>query len=46
MRFGSAHAPTMIPGRTIFAARNSSSITSSSSADASRPHGFGHDGVM
>jgi hypothetical protein len=45
IRVGNAHAPTMIDGRRTFAAANSSSITSSSSAEASRPHGFGHEGV-
>jgi hypothetical protein len=46
IKFGSAHAPTPIFGRTTFAARNSSSITSNSTAPASRPHGLGQPGVM
>ena len=43
---GSTHAPTCRCGRRTRATANSSSITSCSSGDASRPHGRGQCGAM
>ena len=45
MTGGIAHEPIMRPGRATFAARNSSSITTCSTAFAPRPHGGGHVGT-
>ena len=46
MSVGKAHAPTARCGRRTRATRNSLSITSCSSGDASRPHGLGQCGEM
>ena len=45
MIVGAAHAPTARLGRQMRAARNSWSITTCSTAPASRPHGDGQCGV-